>query len=570
MTTRSRERRAQFTRRPLRMEPLESRQLLASIALDPVADNTLYESTTGDLSNGVGQHLFVGRTNQAALRRALLRFDVGAEIPSGSTINSVSLQLHVSRLRSGSDTVALHEVLASWGEGSSNAPGEEGAGTTATAGDATWLHRSFNTSQWSQVGGDFRAAASASQVVGGIGDYIWSSAQMVQDVQGWLDNSVGQFGWLLKGNESANGEVHRFDSRENPTTSFRPVLTVDFTPPGSNQPPSDITLDSTSVAENTNTTNPVVVGDLSATDSNAGDSHTFTLVAGSGGSDNATFQITGKQLQFKAGTTLDHEVKNSYSVRVRATDSGGLSVEKSFSISVTDFNEAPTELQLSRSTVAKSTLGASVGRLTAIDPEPANSHTFTVSDTRFEVVGDTLKLKNNIALDVAAGTTINFDVTATDSGIPSASFTKTFAVTVTEATVKFQNPLNTNDVNGDGFVSPIDALIVINFLNDGNSTLPTELGDPPIFFDVSGDNAVSPIDALIVINFLNDASSSGEGEADVSPSRGSASLVRSHLDVPTRVKKSSVADPMRFWSLGDFDFHFAIIRTDACCAEGNV
>ncbi|MBI2477538.1 MAG: hypothetical protein HYV60_02470, partial [Planctomycetia bacterium] len=126
MTSRSTTRPKQArNRRPLHVELLEPRRLLASIELLPVADNTLYENATGDLSNGVGQHLFVGRTNQASIRRGLINFDVGANIPVGSTINNVSLQLHVSKLRSGSDTVALHQVLASWGEGTSNAPGEE-------------------------------------------------------------------------------------------------------------------------------------------------------------------------------------------------------------------------------------------------------------------------------------------------------------------------------------------------------------------------------------------------------------------------------------------------------------
>ena len=40
---------------------------------------------------------------------------------------------------------------------------------------------------------------SASQSVGAIGDYTWSSARMVGDVQSWLDNPVNNFGWLVLG-----------------------------------------------------------------------------------------------------------------------------------------------------------------------------------------------------------------------------------------------------------------------------------------------------------------------------------------------------------------------------------
>lgn len=85
---------------------------------------------------------------------------------------------------------------------------------------------------------------------------------------------------------------------------------------------------------------------------------------------------------------------------------------------------------------------------------------------------------------------------------------------------KWQNPSGPMDVNGDGFISPIDALIIINYLNSG---LPTSLPDanivPPPFLDTSGNESVEPQDVLIIINYLNSIASGGggvgEGEADV-------------------------------------------------------
>ena len=74
---------------------------------------------------------------------------------------------------------------------------------------------------------------------------------------------------------------------------------------------------------------------------------------------------------------------------------------------------------------------------------------------------------------------------------------------------------NNLDVNADGFVSPIDALQVINYLNSGKPrqlTLPVTQTVPP-YVDVNGDSVVSPLDALLVVNFLNAArAGSGEGE----------------------------------------------------------
>jgi hypothetical protein len=69
-----------------------------------------------------------------------------------------------------------------------------------------------------------------------------------------------------------------------------------------------------------------------------------------------------------------------------------------------------------------------------------------------------------------------------------------------------QNGKNRLDVNGDGFVTPIDALLPINVLNRmarGPHGLAAVDVQPAGFLDVSGDNALSPVDALLVINWLN-------------------------------------------------------------------
>ena len=54
---------------------------------------------------------------------------------------------------------------------------------------------------------------------------------MAADVQEWLDNPPGNFGWLLLGNEAQNQTTKRFDSKENTDPADRPVLNIRFTPP---------------------------------------------------------------------------------------------------------------------------------------------------------------------------------------------------------------------------------------------------------------------------------------------------------------------------------------------------
>jgi len=196
----------------------------------PSKDNTLYEydPAEGDHSNGAGFHFFAGENGMGELRRGVLAFDVAGTIPPGSTITAVTLSMNMSMTQAGAVTVELHKLLADWGEGTSHAPMGEGDGAPATPNDATWRHRFFDTVFWTTQGGDFSATVSASQSVGGIGQYTWSSAQMVADVQSWLDNPASNFGWLVLGGETAIAMAKRFDSRE---SASPPMLTVEFSGP---------------------------------------------------------------------------------------------------------------------------------------------------------------------------------------------------------------------------------------------------------------------------------------------------------------------------------------------------
>src|SRR3984893_5188549 len=201
----------------------------ATISIMPSKDNTLYEydPAEGDHSNGAGFHFFAGENGMGELRRGVLAFDIAGRIPAGSTITAVSLSMNMSMTPTGARTVELHKLLADWGEGTSHAPSGEGDGAPATPNDATWRHRFFDTIFWTAQGGDFSAAVSASQSVGTVGQYTWSSAQMVADVERWLDNPASNFGWLVLGDESAIATAKRFDTRE---SASPPMLTIEFIP----------------------------------------------------------------------------------------------------------------------------------------------------------------------------------------------------------------------------------------------------------------------------------------------------------------------------------------------------
>ena len=195
-------------------------------------DNTLYEVKFGVLSNGAGNHFFCGRTGTDAIRRGLMLFDLALAVPSGTTINSVTLTLHMSQSNNAPTTICgIHRVQQHWGEEDSVAKGGEGSGALALPGDATWLHTFFDTQTWTAEGGDFDPDPLATQSVGDVAFYSWSSPALTALVQQWVETPDQNFGLLLHGDESFFPSAKRFDTREVSNPSFRPRLIVNFTPP---------------------------------------------------------------------------------------------------------------------------------------------------------------------------------------------------------------------------------------------------------------------------------------------------------------------------------------------------
>ncbi|MBD2141915.1 DUF4347 domain-containing protein, partial [Anabaena sp. FACHB-1250] len=102
-----------------------------------------------------------------------------------------------------------------------------------------------------------------------------------------------------------------------------------------NKAPTNLTLSTSTIAENQ--VIGTVVGNLSSTDPDTANTFTYSLVTGNGATDNSLFTITNNQL--KTNSIFDFETKNSYSVRLRTTDQGGLFFETQLTIGVTDLND---------------------------------------------------------------------------------------------------------------------------------------------------------------------------------------------------------------------------------------
>ncbi len=108
-----------------------------------------------------------------------------------------------------------------------------------------------------------------------------------------------------------------------------------FAPSLPNSAPTDITLSANSVAEK----KPVgsVVGTLTTTDIDAGDTHTYSFACSTPGVNDASFQISSSTLQ--TGAVFNYETKNSYAICIRTDDGNGGTYDKDFTITVTDVFE---------------------------------------------------------------------------------------------------------------------------------------------------------------------------------------------------------------------------------------
>ena len=145
-------------------------------------------------------------------------------------------------------------------------------------------------------------------------------------------------------------------------------------PPAENSPPTGLTLNTLTVSENQPTA--TQVGIFSTIDADADQSFTYSLVAGEGDTGNSSFAISAANLN--TGAVLDFETQSSYSVRVQTDDGNGGTFQNSFTIAVTDVNDAPTALILSSSTVFENQVsGAQVGTLSAEDQDN-DTHSYSL------------------------------------------------------------------------------------------------------------------------------------------------------------------------------------------------
>ena len=185
-----------------------------------------------------------------------------------------------------------------------------------------------------------------------------------------------------------------------------------------NSSPTDLLLSSATLNENIPPGTPIA--SLSAVDPDANSTFTYSLVSGTGDTDNKAFSITGNQLSIKASP--DFETQSSYSLRIRTTDQGGLFFDRAVTLSINNLNEAPTALTLSASSVNENvTAGSTVATLATTDPDAANTFSYSLvsgtgdsDNNAFLINGNQLRIK--ASPDFESKSSYSLRIRTTDQG----------------------------------------------------------------------------------------------------------------------------------------------------------
>lgn len=246
------------------------------------------------------------------------------------------------------------------------------------------------------------------------------------------------------------------------------------------QTPTDITLSNFSLNENVAAG--TEVGILNTNDPDQGDTFTYTLVDGEGSQDNSAFTINSDRLLINQSPNF--EAKSSYNIRIRTTDSGGQSYEKTLTININDINEAPTSIGLSTDVTIDddTTPGTEVGILNNDDPDNGENFTYQLVDgegsqdnSAFSIVnGDRLVL--NQTPNYANQPEYNIRVRTTDSANNSVEQPLTLYVDPSGSSQVFTSKLT--QVGTDTFTlqsSTLKSRLQIS-LASSNSQFVNELG----------------------------------------------------------------------------------------------
>ncbi|MEQ8471573.1 MAG: cadherin domain-containing protein [Marinoscillum sp.] len=213
-----------------------------------------------------------------------------------------------------------------------------------------------------------------------------------------------------------------------------------------------------------------VIGTLSTTDEDAGDSHSYSLIGGA--VDNDQFTLTGDQL--KAGAVFDYETKSSYVVQVKSDDGNGGLYVKNLTVLIANIAESgpPTSTVLSSLSIDENNdLYDVIGTFSTTDPDAGDTFAYALiagggdsGNNSFRIVGN--ELQANTIFDYESNTSYSILVQTTDGQANTIAGNYTISINDLDDVVTLDFKLNSNSINENvsngtlvGTLTPINATV---------------------------------------------------------------------------------------------------------------
>ena len=262
-------------------------------------------------------------------------------------------------------------------------------------------------------------------LVSGVGD----TNNVNFNIQGSTLRSLNIFNYEVKSSYSIRVRVT--DKANNTFERYFRILIKDV-----NDVPSNITINSSSsgasFAENRLVGS--LVGIFASTDEDLNNSFTYSFV-NINGNNNSDFVILNNQL--RTNNNFDFETRQSYSVYIQSNDGNGGLFTKQFLLSVTDSNDAPTDIALSNSTITENlSVRTFVAKLSTSDPDGLGSFVYTLvggagssGNANFIISNDTLY--SNVIFNHESLNAYSIRIQSNDGSF--GLYQKTFSVSIIDA-----------------------------------------------------------------------------------------------------------------------------------------
>jgi hypothetical protein len=289
---------------------------------------------------------------------------------------------------------------------------------------------------------------------------------------------------------------------------------------------------------NENSANGTLVGTVVASDPDAGQTLTYSILSGNTASAFAINSSTGA-LTVNNTSALDFEVNPSFALIIKVQDNGtgSLSSQATITVSLLDVNEAPVIANQAFSINENSANGTLVGTVVASDPDAGQTLTYSIlsgnTGSAFAINASTgvLTVNNTSALDFEVNPSFALIIKVQDNGTGSLSSQATITVSlldVNEAPVIANQAFSINENSANGTLvgtvvaSDPDAgqtltyeintgnekeVFSINYLTGEITVKNSDLlayETHPIFhlFVMAHDNATEPLSASAIISII--------------------------------------------------------------------